>query len=84
MENLAHNVARNIEVEERKKVDVQVCFVSKPRSRPWFSMNVLIGIYLGETRSFLIRTSVSAVLKIRPHYTLGSYLQSLAGPFNFF
>jgi len=41
---------------------------------------ILIGIYLGATRSFLIISAIP-VFNIRPHYSLRPYLQSLAGTF---
>ena len=78
IENLAHNIAVNLEEEERRRVDVQVG-LSRRLVLSMFFYN--IGVCLGQARSFLIRTPISTipVFKVRPSYSLRSYLQPLTG-----
>lgn len=81
MENLAHNIAVNLEVEERRRVDVQVGFSRLTLSMFFFIVKILIGICLGQARSFVIRTPISTipVFKVRPYYSLRSFVQPLTG-----
>ena len=78
IENLAHNLDVNLNVEERRRVEVQVGFSRLACCMFFFVVNILIGIYLGQARSSIIRTPIP-VLKIRPYYSLRSCVQPLTG-----
>ena len=73
---LAHNVVVNLEVEENRRVDVQAGF--SKLALYIYLLKILIGICLGQARSFLNRTltliSMISVFEARPYYFFGSSL----------